>query len=1218
MKNYTRSALGLLSNQYKLVLKKCFLINSFALSGILAFNCSANAAELVTTYNDLLSALSASSTADVVLDTNGAGISLDNPMGIIISSEQKVTLQNIGTEGESAWTVTNGTKSQIKNSGELSIDSVFYKNSKVDGGSVAYLGSFINNEGHITAITNTEFSDNETSNTSAAPSLWGGIICNKNSIGIDLIQNVVFNNNLTVSGNQSPHGGAINNENSRIKLIDNVTFSNNTMYGPENKTGGTLGVGIVNMANAYIDKITNSVFLNNYAYRLGEELKTDNYHASGAGLANYDYIGEISNTIFKGNHLSTESISASATGAALFNLDTGEDTQRGHIDKIENVEFINNYIEATGRVVGGAISTGGYIGYIKANFSGNSLYSSKDYAYGGAIYNTDTIGDIDGNFNNNYANSTESYARGGAIYNTDTIGDITGDFVQNYTTSAEGYAYGGAIYGYAATIGDIKGNFSNNYAKSDAAQANGGAIMFYGRNNAGVIKKATIKSIEGNFNNNYAIGYGRTSGGAINANNYSEVTNGIKGNFNGNYAKSTGTSALARGGAILSIGYIKSLEGDFSDNYAESAGTGAIGGALALLKSASSSSKIDSIKSNFINNRAVATGNGYAQGGAIYNLSGAEISTIQDAVFSGNYAQSASGEAEGGAIWNQGTIGFSGTNTFSGNYVKQGEKTTANDIYNSGIINIAEDAVMNISGGINGEAGRINMGSGSVLNLEAELSDNTITADNSTIKVKEAGSFGNNTVLNINEGSLLEIEPVRVTVSEANFAAGSTLSLKVTDLAQEGVLYANTLRIAPAEQATIKINVAQGVLSIGRSADVQVLKADNDFENTFQDDIIVNTMYDFVRKAGREGWYTITKKTTSGEIAQGQGATKTEIDAADAWVDGDKFTEGTISAEVAERLSELAQNDDPEFREAISVIVPAQSPMIQMMATETSDRVMTTIDNYLSGGKQGDILTKEISRDSTLWAKGYYGKSEFTDSRQVKGFDVKNKGIIVGADKKLDKSVRLGAGMHYNEGDVDGNHQDITADTVAGFIYGEYKPSDWFVNAMASIGQTRNKEKRYALGYKISDKYDVDVYSMQSITGYNMKYITPEIGARYYHIKRKGYEDSIGQKVGSENMDMLRAVFGVRSSYEYEKIKPEVYVGLTYDLVSEKDAVVVDLPNGGNYILNRKRLNRLGAEISVGVTMNVTDKTTLGLSYEGRFREHYYDNTGLLSAKYEF
>ena len=47
-------------------------------------------------------------------------------------------------------------------------------------------------------------------------------------------------------------------------------------------------------------------------------------------------------------------------------------------------------------------------------------------------------------------------------------------------------------------------------------------------------------------------------------------------------------------------------------------------------------------------------------------------------------------------------------------------------------------------------------------------------------------------------------------------------------------------------------------------------------------------------------------------------------------------------------------------------------------------------------------------------------------------------------------------------------------------------------------------------------------------------------------------------------------------------------------------------------------MKRFGVELGAGVSVKVGNNTDIGLSYEGKFKDHYTDHTGLINVKYNF
>ena len=78
-----------------------------------------------------------------------------------------------------------------------------------------------------------------------------------------------------------------------------------------------------------------------------------------------------------------------------------------------------------------------------------------------------------------------------------------------------------------------------------------------------------------------------------------------------------------------------------------------------------------------------------------------------------------------------------------------------------------------------------------------------------------------------------------------------------------------------------------------------------------------NNMYKFLKKEGEFGVFTIAPKATAEDIAEEIGAEPWAAEAAGAYVDGEKFAENTVSADVANKLADLAQNDATGLVEAV-------------------------------------------------------------------------------------------------------------------------------------------------------------------------------------------------------------------------------------------------------------------------------------------------------------
>ena len=426
------------------------------------------------------------------------------------------------------------------------------------------------------------------------------------------------------------------------------------------------------------------------------------------------------------------------------------------------------------------------------------------------------------------------------------------------------------------------------------------------------------------------------------------------------------------------------------------------------------------------------------------------------------------------------------------------------------------------------------------------------------------------------------------------------------------------------EGAKLIATLAQGV-GIG---DITLLKAtthtgdfaDEDVSHQEEGvEIPENNMYKFEKKEGEFGVFTIKKKASAQEIAEQASGQHWVGVAAGAWVDGPAFDEKLPAHDVADKLAALAQNDAFGLVRAIKTLAPTETPVVETNSTEITSRLFRTVDGYLRGELDPMGFASGDDLDGVrIWGKAYVGESKIGDHGKIAGFNADSHGFILGWEKKLNRCMKVGAGLQFDSTDISAYGRGIDTDTLTGFVYSDYKPSDWFIDWVLAYGGSNYDEKKYALGSRYKAEYDVHTASVAMMTGYQFKYFTPEFGFRYYHIKQNAYQDTANQQVGDEMFDILRGVAGIRFAKDFGIFYPDVYFGLTYDLINDKDNAAVTLANGTGYVVPGKRLYRLGYEATTSINAYITDHISASISYMGAYRKDYQEHTGMLSLKYSF
>ena len=101
-----------------------------------------------------------------------------------------------------------------------------------------------------------------------------------------------------------------------------------------------------------------------------------------------------------------------------------------------------------------------------------------------------------------------------------------------------------------------------------------------------------------------------------------------------------------------------------------------------------------------------------------------------------------------------------------------------------------------------------------------------------------------------------------------------------------------------------------------------------------------------------------------------------------------------------------------------------------------------------------------------------FNRSELDDTAKTKGFDADSAGVAMGLEKRVNDQVKLGIGYAYTNTDIDGFMRSTDVDTHTAILYGEYKPSAWFVNGVVSYGWSDYSESKNVAGYNVNADYD--------------------------------------------------------------------------------------------------------------------------------------------------
>ena len=555
---------------------------------------------------------------------------------------------------------------------------------------------------------------------------------------------------------------------------------------------------------------------------------------------------------------------------------------------------------------------------------------------------------------------------------------------------------------------------------------------------------------------------------------------------------------------------------------------------------------------------------------------------------------------------------------------KQAEISSSKNVnINGGTINIAEGSTLGIYGGNDQTPTTAQLGSAAILNIAGTL-DTSLNGNGTLNFNSNSGKITGN--VNMTSGGVMNVGLNNAVIDgDATFNSGSTLKLEITDGGNGSLQAAN---ITGKEGSKLALNITKK-MEIGQTLeDVALLKGnvDNHFTNE-----ISNNRYKVTSEDGKN--FDITYENSASDVVADAGGSANNAQTAEAW---DTLVQSSTASDnakaVASVLNDLSQNNEQAYVDALTAVAPEVAPMVQKTQTETANQVFGAVSTRLTGGSistggEGMASGDNIFKRGAMWVQGLFNKSKLDNTSKAKGFDADSAGVAFGAEKFVTDDTKVGIGYAYTNTDIDGFMRSTDVDTHTAIVYGEYKPSNWYVNGIATYGWSDYEESKNVAGVGVKADYDVETFGLQAMTGYDMNInglgITPETGLRYVHIKQDAYKDSADQRVSANDSDILTGVIGAKISKNFElsngmNIKPEARIAATYDLFNDDVNSVVTLANGSAYAVEGEALDRFGMEFGAGVTAEVNDKVELSFGYEGKFREDYQDHTGLINAKYKF
>ena len=989
----------------------------------------------------------------------------------------------------------------------------------------------------------------------------GGGIKTSGTVNVNTTGSVLFDSNVTTAS-----AGAIDTSGTTTFIAENISFLDNSSdsgyAGAVFNTGDLYILGKENIFSGNIAKDTKVVKSGGGAL----------HNRGSEGMASLIVGTNDSENVFKNNQ-------SYAHGGAI--VARAFDGEQENSDVVINgdTEFVGNSATLNGGAIwNSAVESDGSIGIAKFVINGDVEFKHNTAGdLGGAIFNGGLNATVDMSKAIASFSGNKATVDGGAIYNDANavlkIGDAK--FVNNHASygSWEKEGYGGAIFANGDL--DIVSEKANGVMFKDNVAFSGGAV--YGSMNSKI--GMNLENVL--FVGNHAIADAGALG--IFNNDVSKLTDVV---FRNNTVAVAVDGLIAEddikeadGGGAIQLGGTASA--DLVKTHFVGNESGVRGGAISARHGAGY--ELNITDSSFTNNKSATNG------GSIANVFAGAVS-IENVNFIGNKANERGGAIYNGQDWNfggtdggamssgDGIVNISGTNVFSGNI--------AGDL--GGAIFNGADGVINMTGINTFVNNTANGGANDIYN------DGTLNIAPDTKVVISGGIKGNGTLTLAGDATL---DIGTSLVEQDKISIDGTVVASIVSGRSYGRLSSDNLAFG--ENAVLQLNIGSvgtyDIFGDGKKYDVDILVGDTYIATETDRGIIIETksVADIAEDAG----LTVETAGTVANLANSvdRNLQKLSLLAQQALNSGN-------SALVEKETAKLAPEDENMTR---SVAMSAQSQALSLASGRMTGGM----------GRAGG----DKSQTNGFWAQGLFNKTEYAD--QFHGY---SRGVAVGADTTIDRKYTIGAGLMHTNSDVHSGsrHTDISTTTL--FAYGQYKPTDWFLNGTLVYAMSEYDESADPFGVQINSLYNTNSFGAQAMTGYALKYgLTPQVGIRYLHIEQDEYNNGVN-RMNAMDYEYLSGVAGFAYSFNINnarsalQLKPELRAMLTYDLVQDNSVATVVMNNiNSSYIVDGENLSRMGGEFGVGLTATYNG-VDVSVMYDITLHEDYTSQTGMIKFRGRF
>lgn len=585
---------------------------------------------------------------------------------------------------------------------------------------------------------------------------------------------------------------------------------------------------------------------------------------------------------------------------------------------------------------------------------------------------------------------------------------------------------------------------------------------------------------------------------------------------------------------------------------------------------------------------------------------------------------------------NGGTLGYSvnGDVYITGNVTNTASQWQSINISNGGTFTTTANLLTNNNAIVND--GTLNITGG---NLQQNVTGgNTIIAQNATTSATSFGNLELNGVMNVGTN----------TVNMANADINGTINLGISALNKNSNLYTGGHIVADditfGDNAKLSLTITDTNLQKGDSTgDLSIITANGTWTGDF-DVLTSNNLYDITYNDNSHT-FTFARKKFGADLITELNGTELDVNVATVWDELQSSNNQNVQS-IINAIDYNSQHNAKKYATLIHNLAPHNNQITVGAIRNVNTAINNRVTARLATVRTSTVTNNDVNRhqpnrynrnpyyymgyqgrsggdvapvtNNGLWVEGLYNYAQQNDDTKFSG---KTFGVTGGFDSKLTEHLTAGLGYAFNKTTIDADNHDIDATGHTGFVYAEYKPTQWYLDALLSYNMT-NYQDSSALVDNLSVKsdYKTNSFGGSVISGYDFqKGYDLYGGLNYIGIKQDAYTDTASQKIKADDTQTLTLTAGGKyriTSQNMKRASTILKAAVLYDVMSDDGVTTVTVGNN-NYIVRGNGVDPFG--VQAGIMFDALgNNANLSIGYDLEWRNNFISHTGYIKLKYNF